>query len=175
LVEQHQSAPNPRLQLALAYVDKISSRSGALAMISKAALAQRSLDQLDILLEADPSYWPAAYARAMNHLHWPRRLQHTDAAIRDFRHCLALQTRPEIAPRSYHARTYAGLGDALVKGGDFPAAYEVWQEGLQRFPGDPDLRERSALDTATDAEAFVKELRTMGRDIDTDLSFLVTP
>ena len=94
------------------------------AIVCKGTLARQALDQMDILIEADDTWWPAIYARAMNHLHWPRALLHSPMAIADFNRCIELfQIQTENNPeqiRSYHVRTYIGLGDALAKNGEFP-------------------------------------------------------
>lgn len=59
---------NIRLQLAAAYVDKIPTCGGMAAIVCKGRFATRSLDQIDILVEADNNWWPALYTRGMNHL-----------------------------------------------------------------------------------------------------------
>jgi hypothetical protein len=77
--------------------------------------------------------------------------------------------------RSYYARTYVGLGDALAKDGEFDGARRAWQDGLDAFPGNLDLEKRLALKTAADARAFVEKTRNLEEQIDTDFSFVVGP
>lgn len=164
-----------RLQLAVAYVDKIPTCGGMAAIVCKGILARKSLLQLDKLIEADSKWWPAIYARAMNHLHWPRALGHSDDAVNDFRKCIELQTeggKPDA--HSYYVRTYIGLGDALAKDGNFEDAQKAWKEGLSVFPGNPDLKERMGLKSLDEAREYVERVRTLDQQIDTDFSFLVS-
>jgi len=177
LAEAFPASKNVRLQLAAAYVDKIPTCGGMAAIVSKGTLARQALDQNDLLLDADPDWWPAVYSRAMNHLHWPRALKHSQQAARDFRTCIALQTaggKPANA-RSYYVRAYIGLGDALAKDGDLAGARQAWQEGLAAFPGNHALRERSALHSVAAARDYVENVRNLERQIDTDFSFLLAP
>jgi len=162
---------NVRLQLSAAYVDAIPACGGVATVVCKGTLARKSLDQLDALIAADPAWWPAVYSRAMNHLHWPRALLHTDAAVADFRTLIELQREGQ--PRAYYARAWIGLGDALAKNGDFGGARAAWREGAQRFPGSPELEQRLALESAAAATAFVKRARNLEEQIDTDFTFLV--
>jgi tetratricopeptide (TPR) repeat protein len=165
-----------RLQLAAAYVDRIPTCGGMAAVVSKGTLARRSLDQLDLLVEADGSWWPAIYARGMNHLHWPRALKHSEQAAKDFRRCIELQTANGPAnARSYYVRAYVGLGDALAKDGNFREAQYAWGEGLKAFPGNPDLKKRVELKTLDEAQSFVEQVRNLEQQIDTDFSFLLAP
>jgi tetratricopeptide (TPR) repeat protein len=143
------------------------------AIVSKGTLARKALDQLDVLLKYDPSWWPARYSRAMNHLHWPRALRHSDDAAEDARAMLALQeNQPK---RSFHVRAYVILGEALAKDGDVNGAKAAWQDGLRHFPDHPDLRERLALKSDSEIRNFIEQKRTLEENIDTDFSFLVAP
>jgi len=166
---------NVRLQLAAAYIDKIPTCGGMAAIVSKGTLARQALDQVNLLVEADDSWWPALYSRAMNHLHWPTALRHSEASAEDFRRCIALQDSGQLGERSYHVRAYIGLGDALVKVRDFEGAQQVWRRGAKAFPGDADLNRRLALKTAGEARDFVEEARNLEQQIDTDFSFLLAP
>ena len=177
LAREQSTVRNVRLQLSSAYVDNIPTRGGMAAIVSKGTLARQGLDQLDMLIDADATWWPAVYARAMNHLHWPKALMHSSAAARDFRSCIALQTKGDQPPnaRSYYVRVYVGLGDALAKNGNFDAARTAWQEGAEIFPGNSELIERLALTTAADARKFVETVRNLEQQIDTDFTFLLSP
>ena len=167
---------NVRLQLAAAHIDKIPTCGGMAAIVSKGTLARQALDQTDILIADDESWWPAVYSRAMNHLHWPRALKHSDASARDFRKCIELQNDPGPPDaRSYYVRAYIGLGDALAKDDRFAEAKKAWQEGLAIFPGNSDLEERMALKTREEARTYVEKVRNLEKQIDTDFSFLLAP
>jgi tetratricopeptide (TPR) repeat protein len=176
LAGEQADVKNVRLQLAAAYVDKIPTCGGMAAIVSKGTLARQSLDQTDLLIQADDQWWPAVYCRAMNHLHWPRALKHSADAAADFRRCLELQKKDgSPTARSYYVRTYIGLGDALAKNDQFDQARDAWQEGLAAFPNSAELQKRVALKTAAAARAFVEAARNLEQQIDTDFSFLVRP
>ncbi len=162
------------LQLSAAYIDKIPTCGGVAAVVSKGILAKKALDLTDALLAADPSWWTAAYARGMNHLHWPRALRHSAAAAADFRRCIELQARSgPPGSHGYYVRSYVGLGDALAKDGDFEGARAAWRRGLELFPASAELRRRASLQSADEARALVEEVRNLEQPIDTDFSFLL--
>ena len=175
-VEEHPTVRNPRLQLAAAYVDKMPCCGGMAAVVSKGTLARQALDQIDMLIDADETWWVAVYSRAMNHLHWPRALKHSADSARDFRRCIELQmTDGPPNARSYFVRAYVGLGDALAKDGHFHEAKQAWKEGIEAFPANRELEERLALKTAEEARAYVEKVRNLEQQIDTDFSFLLAP
>ena len=171
LVERDGRASAPRLELAVALVDKIPSRGGLAAIVSKGTLARRSLDQLDVVVEREPDSWVAHYARGMNHLHWPRALRHSDAAVADFHRCLELQRgRDGAGGPAHYERTYVLLGDALAKAGSFGEARETWRRGAALYPSSDELRQRVALASDEAALAFVESRRSLETPIDTDLA-----
>ena len=175
LVENDPDRRWARMELSVAYVDKIPTCGGIAAIVCKGTLARRSLDQLDEVIATHDDLWRAHYARGMNHLHWPRALRHTPAAIEDFEHCLRIQ-RAELRAtgrsRPYHARTYILLGDAQAKNGSYGEARRVWREGLAAFPDSQELRDRVALRGDAALSEWVRERRSLEQPIDTDLSFL---
>jgi tetratricopeptide (TPR) repeat protein len=162
-----------RLELSVAYIDKIPSRGGIAAVVSKGILARKSLDQLDRILAEQEASWLVHYARGMNHLHWPRALRHQDNAVADFRRCLELQRAEEGANGpGYYVRPYILLGDALAKDGSDNEARQAWRDGLRIFPGSPELRERLEIDKNEALLEFVLERRSLEAPIDTDFSFI---
>ncbi len=174
LAGERPNSRNVRLQLSAAYVDKMPSCGGMAAIVCKGTLARQALDQNDVLVEADDSWWPALYARGTNHLHWPRALRHSAMAAEDFSRIVELQTEGG-KRKSYHVRSHIRLGDALAKDGRFQEARAAWQKGLAVFPGNPDLRKRVALRSGEQALAYVEQERSLDRRIDTDFSFLLAP
>jgi len=167
---------NLRLQLAAAYVDKIPTCGGMAAVVSKGTLARQALDQVNMLIAADETWWVAVYSRAVNHLHWPRALKHSANSARDFRKCIELQAQGGSPNgRSYYVRAHIGLGDALAKDGNFRDAKKAWRAGSKLFPRNRDLKERLALKTGEEAQAYVEEVRNLQQQIDTDFSFLLAP
>ena len=176
LVEQSGGSLWTRIELSVAHVDKMPSRGGIAAIVSKGILARRSLEQLNILLAGDEDLWVAHYARGMNHLHWPRALRHADDAVADFRRCLELQgAEPADTAPSYYVRTYVLLGEALGKMGSFEEARQTWRDGLARYPDSRELAERVALVGDKQILAFIEARRSLESPIDTDFSFLDEP
>lgn len=162
-----------RLNLALAYVDKMPTPG--LGIVGQGLLSNRSIRELNAVLEREPSSWVAMYGRAMNHLHWPRMLRHAPMAVEDFRACLTLQAG--VPPRDlkpHHLLPWLGLGDAQVKNGSPGEARAAYAEAARLFPGDPRPARRQGLDDAALA-AFVEEERGLARPIDTDLTFVWSP
>ena len=162
-----------RLQYSGAFVDKIPTCGGLAAVVSKGQLATKALNQLDAVLEQTPEWWPAFYARGMNHLHWPRALRHTPDAIEDFKRCLELQMKAG-APneRPYYVRTYVLLGDAYAKNKEPDKAREAWNEGIEVFPDNADLKRRLSI-SESDLLDFVLGVYNLENAIDTDFSFLM--
>ncbi|MCP3904664.1 MAG: hypothetical protein GY715_13640 [Planctomycetes bacterium] len=161
------------LELSCAYIDKIPTRGGIAAVVSKGTLARKSLDILDELLEDDPRWWLALYCRGMNHLHWPRALRHNAAAADDFRRCIELQRRSGAgAGRPYYVRAHIARGDALAKDGRYGDARRAWRSGLRLFPGNPELLRRLDRKDRRDVRALIEDVRTLERPIDTDLGFI---
>lgn len=162
-----------RLNLALAYVDKMPTPG--LGIVGQGLLSNRSIRELNAVLEREPTSWVAMYGRAMNHLHWPRMLRHAPMAIEDFRACLDLQAGvPRQGLKPHHLLPWLGLGDAQVKNGSPGEARAAYAEAARLFPGDPRPARRQALDDAALA-AFVEEERGLARPIDTDLAFVWSP
>jgi len=164
-----------KLELACAYVDKIPTCGGIAAIVSKGTLARKSLDQLDLLIRKDPDSWVAHYCRAMNHLHWPRALRHSDDAAADFNRCIELQkSKPADERRHYFVRSYIGLGDAYAKAKQYDKARAAWREGLALFADSGALADRLAIDDG-ELSAFIEEERNLEEPIDTDFGFLDGP
>ncbi|MBN2473842.1 MAG: VCBS repeat-containing protein [Pirellulales bacterium] len=177
LAEKHPQAIMPRLNQALAYVDKMPYPK--LGIVHQGILSNKSLEVLDRILQDAPDCWTAKFIRGMNHLHWPRKLGHAPLAIVDFTELIAMQKGfPPEMQRDYFALAYAALGDAYVKNRDvgleenLAKAREVWQQGLEAYPASPDLKQRLELtDQSSDALIeFVQRLRGLEDPVDTDLS-----
>ncbi len=167
----------PRLNKALAYVDKMPFPK--LGIVSQGKLSNRSLAELDRILELDPKCWTAKFIRGMNHLHWPRKLGHAPLAIEDFTELISMQKSfPLEKRRDYCALGYVGLGDSYVKNREegleenLAKAREAWENGLKEYPNSEDLKKRIALlDESQDGLiAYVRKLRGLGDPVDTDLA-----
>ena len=159
-----------RIELSLAYVDKIPACGGLAAIVCKGSLAKKGLNQIDRLLEEQPESWLAYYSRGMNHLHWPRALLHSEDAARDLERCVEIQASTE--PRPYHQKVWLALGQAYAKAGDYDRARSAWRRGLQVFPEDQELGDHLAIADDGELLDYVLELRSLENPIDTDLSFV---
>lgn len=162
-----------KIELACAYVDKIPTCGGLAAIVSKGSLANKAINVLNDVIEENPKNWLALYCRAMNHLHWPRALRHSDDAVADFQKCLDLQqVNGATAEKSYHVRTYLGLGDAYAKMKSYTEARRAWNDGLRLFPQDPGLNRRLGITDDDKLFDFVMEQRSLENPIDSDLTFI---
>ncbi len=172
LTERADTTKNPawRIELSVAYVDKIPACGGLAAIVCKGSVAKRGLDEADKVLAAQPDSWLALYSRGMNHLHWPRALRHSDDAARDLERCAELQEQSGVvAP--YQQRVYVALGQAYAKAGRYDEARRAWRRGLGRFPGADELERHLEIDSDDELLSFVKEKRSLQAPVDTDLSF----
>src|SRR5262249_46028558 len=138
------------------------------------ALSGNSIRELTKILEKAPDQytWAGLYARGLNLLHWPRALRRTPEAIADFKKLLALQESQGKAAKAYFVLTYIVLGDAYANYAHFKKASELWQTGLDLFPGNPELRKRLAIPSEAKEEklvAFINEERGLNVTINTDL------
>ena len=160
-----------RIELSLAYVDKIPTCGGLAAIVCKGSLAKKGLDQTDLVLAEHPDSWLALYSRGMNHLHWPRALQHSDDAARDLVRCAEIQEATSAEPKAYYHRTYVALGQAYAKAGRYDEARQAWNRGLEVFPESEEIREHLAVRGDEELLEHVKSKRSLEQPIDTDLSF----
>lgn len=177
LVSEHGDRPEPRLQLALAYVDKMPDHM--MGIVGQGKLSNQSIAQLTKVLENeaaiknDETHWAALYALGMNHLYWPKALRHAPDAVAAFTRCIEFQQRMSASgPRACFVLPYVGLGDALVKNGQHDEARKIWKEARAAFPDDERLKERLALEDDAKLTEFIDKVRGLGIVVDTDLAIL---
>jgi len=180
LVEEYPRAVMPRLNKALSYVDKMPYPK--LGIVSQGKLSNKSLAELDVILaDINPECWTAKFIRGMNHLHWPRKLNHAPLAIMDFAELIAMQKKlPPEKQRAYFALGYVGLGDSYVKNREngfeenLTKARETWEQGLKEYAGRAELKTRLELYTKSEDKAelieYIKDLRGLEDPVDTNLS-----
>jgi tetratricopeptide (TPR) repeat protein len=177
LAEKHPKATMPRLNQALAYVDKMPFPK--LGIVHQGILSNKSLMVLDGILKDEPDCWTAKFVRGMNHLHWPRKLGHAPLAIVDFTELIALQQGfPPEQQRDYFALAYVALGDSYVKNRargleqNLAKARETWERGIEAYPDSSELRTRLELmeKSADELIEYVRKLRGLEDPVDTDLS-----
>ncbi len=162
--------PNLRIELALAYIDRIPACGGLAAIVCKGSMAKKGLDQLDLVLEEHPDSWLATYCRGMNHLHWPRALLHSEDAAGDLERAVEIQSRGGVVS-PYHRRTYLALGQAWAKAGRYQEGRQAWRRGLELFPQDAELQAHLAIDSDEELLDYVLEQRSLEQTIDTGLEF----
>ena len=177
LTDRHPGQLMPALNKALAYVDKMPYPK--LGIVAQGKLSNKSIETLDAVLRSDPDCWAAKFVVAMNHLHWPRKLNHAPIAIKEFTELIALQEKlPPDKQRDYFALAYVGLGDACVKNIDLgqdenlAQAKKTWETGLAKYPKSAELKQRLDL-LAQSPETiiqFVTDLRSLKNPVDTDLN-----
>lgn len=127
--------PNAQMQLAdayLAYVQLDSSKGSTLGL--------RADQVLDKTLELDPSHWQARFTKAVSYTFWPSILGKDKEALAHFDILVQQQQNMPVSPEQ--AQTYLYYGNMLEKSGQAAKAKEIWQQGLQRHPGDNDLRQK---------------------------------
>lgn len=179
LAEKHSKAIMPRLNKALAYVDKMPYPK--LGIVSQGQLSNKSLAVLDAILQDHPDCWTAKFIRGMNHLHWPRKLNHAPMAIKDFTELIQLQAKlPAEKQRDYFRLGYIGLGDSYVKNREegfeenLEKARQTWEQGLVAYPDADEMKLRLELFRKSEDRAelirYVKGLRGLEDPVDTDLA-----
>jgi hypothetical protein len=179
LAAKHPGKLMPALNQALAYVDKMPYPK--LGIVAQGKLSNKSIETLDAILQTDPHCWAAKFVVAMNHLHWPRKLNHAPLAIKEASELIAMQNRfsPE-KHRDHFALSYVCLGDAYVKNIDLgqdenlALAKHTWETGLARYPQCLDLKKRlELLAQSPDAVIqFVMDLRSLKNPVNTDLNLI---
>lgn len=165
LASEHPDSAAVRLNWGYASVDKIPA-AGA---VTQVILANTALDRFTEAIEREES-WLALYTRGNSYVYWPPVFGRTDLAIADLERAVALSEEGKAKP--YHVHAYAALGDAWWRKDDLEKAREVWQRGLERFPGAEPLEERLALDAAPDDAAldrFLEAHYQVGQRVDTTL------
>ncbi len=179
--EKHPTLFEPRVLLALAYVDRAASEPTR--EIQKRQWIDKAVDELSSVIQADAAepdverrkrnaeiVWMAFYLRGLLYLHSPQRLSHTSRAIDDFQRCLAKQQKSSDPSRPYFVLPFVALGDAYVKNGQLSAARRVWKDALPRFSKDHQLQQRLAMNNES-LTSFVKAARGNSK-VEVDLSIL---
>ncbi len=161
LASAHPKDAHVALNYGYAYVDKLPDAS----FFSHLGLANKALAEFARSVQLEPT-WLSLYSRGNLNVYFPRMLGRTRDGIADLEKARELvHDKPR---RSYHALTWAALGDGHWRLGDTPRARQVWREGLALFPGDPRLLAR-ANKTDGDLDRYLGDLLTPGVRVSTDL------
>lgn len=175
-LEQLGESERVYLQKALAYIDKLQNPqlgTGRLGQISN-----QSISELEQVLSINEYNWLAYYARGLNNLYWPVGLKRIDKAIQDLAYCVAVSEEYGNISNPLWADAYVAYGDALIKGEDLDTGFQVWKDGLKRFPNHPELsnRVKSGKEKAYSVVKSIRGIDSFQRPDEnlTDLSILWT-
>jgi tetratricopeptide (TPR) repeat protein len=157
------SGPNVRINLALAYADKVPTAGD----IRRLYLGRDAMNALTQAIAARPSVL-AYYLRGRINLYYNRLIfKRTDKGVADLTHALSMITSE--TPPALVALVYTALGDGYFRLENLAKAREVWSTGLSACPDDPGLRTR--LDK--NGQALLEEVTaalSAGRRSDTSLA-----
>ena len=116
------------------------SRSGG--SLSEMGLLGMQADQnFDAALELEPTHWEAQFFKAVAMSHWPLELNKGDEVIQ--RLSGLIDQQEVLPPQPQFAQTYVVLGEHYLRMGRPDYAAATWQLGVQRFPGDVVLQQKS--------------------------------
>ena len=167
LVAAHPQAANAWLNFGYAYVDKIP----AAGSITQVILANNALTQFSKSIEIRKS-WLALFTRGNSYLYWPKVFGRAPLGVADLEEAVAMARKEE--KKGVYVRSFIALGDGYWKTDQLAKAKTVWQEGLQLFPGDPQLQARLARSgNAEELETYINEQLDPNKRVDTNLLPLV--
>ena len=127
--------PDLQTQLGHAYVEKLYDVGmGPLAGV----WGQKADQAYDRALALDETHWDARFSKALSLSNAPAFLGLTNQAIQQFEILVDQQERTRAEPE--HAATFLYLGNMYEQSGQLEKALQTWRRGLERFPGDEDLR-----------------------------------
>jgi tetratricopeptide (TPR) repeat protein len=157
------SGPNVKINLALAYVDKVPTAGD----IRRLYLGRDAMNALTQAIAVRPSVL-AYYMRGQINLYYNRLIFHrTDKGVADLTQALSMVTKD--TPPALVARVYAALGDGYFRLENLSKAREVWSTGLTTCPGDPGLKTRLESSGQALLEVVTAAL-SAGRRSDTSLA-----
>jgi tetratricopeptide (TPR) repeat protein len=105
-------------------------------------LAMQADQSFNNALKIDPKNWEAQYVKASTMFYWPAN----DARDGQAAQMLAtlIDQQDTMATQPEFAMTYLALGNQYQKMGKTAEAIATWQLGAQKFPSDPQLRQKLA-------------------------------
>jgi cytochrome c-type biogenesis protein CcmH/NrfG len=103
-------------------------------------LAMQADQSFNTALKIDPKNWEAQYVKASTMFYWPPNEARDNQAAQMLGNLIDQQetmpTQPEFA------MSYLALGNQYQKMGKTAEAMATWKLGAQRFPSDPQLRQK---------------------------------
>jgi tetratricopeptide (TPR) repeat protein len=163
LAKRPGSGPNVKINLALAYADKVPPAGD----IRRLYLGRDAMNALTQSIAERPTVL-AYYMRGQINLYYNRLIFHrTDKGVADLTQALSMVTRD--TPPALVARVYIALGDGYFRLDDLARARATWSEGRAKFPDDDALRTRLERNGQALIEVVTAAL-SAGRRSDTSLS-----
>jgi tetratricopeptide (TPR) repeat protein len=157
------SGPNVKINLALAYADKVPTAGD----IRRLYLGRDAMNALTQSIGERPSVL-AYYLRGRINLYYNRFIFHrTDKGVADLTQALSIVTNE--TPPGLVASVYTALGDGYVRLEDLSRARGTWSEGLAKFPDDDALKTRLQKEGQALLEVVTAAL-SAGRRTDTSLA-----
>lgn len=151
--------------LPIALTGRARTRTGCRIPLAEPMTQGRLLQAADQLLlravEADPDFWPARFNLAMNDFHAPEFFGRTDDGIATFE--VLLRDHGKDLPEHVLAEVHLRLGDLYLRKGLPDEARRIWEEGLERLPGEERLRQR--LHGLRGPDATAREKTVPGGDV----------
>jgi len=166
LVADHPRSAHAWLNYGYAYVDKIP----AAGSITQVILANNSLKQFSQSITLERS-WLALYTRGNSYLYWPKVFGRAPLGVTDLEEAVGI-ARKDAKPKRVYARSFVALGDGYWKTEQAEKARAIWQEGLQRFPGDAQLQARLARQ-GDELTSYIDDQLDPNKRVDTDLKPLL--
>jgi hypothetical protein len=124
-----------RMDLADAYIAKLFTVPPGPEM---GVWGTKAEEQWKEILRQDDRHWRARFNLAFSWSQYPEFLNKTPDSIREFEKLRGQQEQGAAEPR--HADTYFHLHSLYRRMGNAERAKEALEEGLRRFPEDPELR-----------------------------------
>ncbi len=162
LVAEHPKSANLLMNFAYAHVDKIPVEGS----ITQVILANTALTHFTATLELEET-WLGRYTRGNSYLFWPAIFGRTQLGIDDLTR--AIEMAKETKSRPYHAFAWAALGDGYWRLEDPEKAMATYREGLKRYPGSQELKQRAALEGAEALGAYLEALFDTNNRVETHL------
>lgn len=130
--------PELKVELGNAYLQEVFATNG----MSRGKWALKADAAFDAALELNPQHWEARFTKAVALSNWPAFTGKQGQAIAEFE---TLVKQQEAGPKQdEYAKTYLYLGNMYQGSGSVAKAIAAWQQGLDLFPDNQDLKQHIA-------------------------------
>jgi predicted Zn-dependent protease len=163
LTAAHPGAAFAWLNYGYAYVDKVP----AAGSITQVILANNALTNFTKSIDLKRS-WIALYTRGNSYLYWPKVFGRAPLGVADLEEAVAI-AKKEPKRRKVYVRAWIALGDGYWKTDQPEKAKATWREGLELFPGEPELQARLSRDGEA-LEKYIYEQLDPAKRVDTNLA-----